>query len=276
MLFSFGAWMTVSNIVSPIMEYLDRFLVGMLLSLNAVAYYATPFGVVIRLLVLPMAIVGVLFPAFSTALVADHEHAGKLFRRAVKYAVLVLLPLTLLVVLFAQSGLSIWLGPAFATHSTRVLQWLAIGVFANGIAMVPFALIQGAGRADITGKLHLLELPIYVATVWGLTKNYGIEGTAIAWTLRVIIDCVLLFWAVERLLGSLPRLKTILAGIGTIAAVFAMSMMSISLPLKLIVSALELVVYVSVTWFVLFGVEERAFLLKRMRGSALPTQDTVK
>jgi O-antigen/teichoic acid export membrane protein len=78
-------------------------------------------------------------------------------------------------------------------HSTRVLQILSLGVLANGLAAIPFALIQGTGRADITGKLHLLELPFYLAAVWYLTVHYGIAGTAVAWLLRVVADCILLF-----------------------------------------------------------------------------------
>ena len=268
--------MTVSNIVSPLMAYLDRFLIGMLLSLTAVAYYATPFEIVTKFLILPAAIVGVLFPAFSTALVADPEHAAKLFRRTVKYVAIAQFPLTLLIVLFAQSGLNLWLGPAFASHSTRVLQWLAIGVFANGLATLPFALVQGAGRADITGKLHLLELPFYLVTVWALTKHFGIQGTAIAWMIRVVIDCALLFWAVERLLGNMFPVRTMLGGAAAIGVVFAVSMANVSLPLKLIISAIQLILYIIITWFALLGKEERAFLLRRLMGSASPVQDAAK
>lgn len=269
-LFRFGAWMTVSNIVSPMMAYLDRFLVGMLLSLTAVAYYATPFEVATKMGILPMAIVGVLFPAFSTALAADREHAGKLFRRAVKYVALMLFPLSLLVVFFAQDGLTIWLGPAFASHSTRVLQLLAIGVLANGIASLPFALMQGAGRADITGKLHLLELPFYLAAVWILTKHFGIEGTAIAWTLRVIVDCILLFWAVKRLLGKILRQRTIIVGTAAMAAAFALAMVvNVSLPVKILISVLALLSFAAIAWFALLVAEERT-AIQGLRVRLLP------
>lgn len=37
-----GGWMTISNIVSPLMGYLDRFLIGALVTTAAVAYYVTP------------------------------------------------------------------------------------------------------------------------------------------------------------------------------------------------------------------------------------------
>jgi O-antigen/teichoic acid export membrane protein len=266
MLFSFGAWMTVSNIVSPLMAYLDRFLIGTLLSLTAVTYYSTPFEAVMKLLVLPAALVGVLFPAFSSALVTDRERAAKLFRRAVKYVALTLLPVTLIVVIFAENGLRLWLGPTFASHSARVLQWLAIGIFVNGLATLPFAFVQGAGRADITGKIHLLELPFYLITVWFLTKHFGIEGTAIAWTIRVIVDCVLLFGAVERLLHKMPRARTLLASIGIIFTAFAISMLNMTLLFKLTLSTVGLTFSVVIGWFLFFTPEERAFGLSFIRG----------
>jgi O-antigen/teichoic acid export membrane protein len=269
MLFSFGAWMTVSNIVSPVMAYLDRFLIGMLLSLTAVAYYATPFEVATKMGILPMAIVGVLFPAFSTALAADREHAGKLFRRAVKYVALALFPLTLLMVLFAQNGLTIWLGPAFASHSTRVLQLLAIGVFANGLATLPFALIQGAGRADITGKLHLLELPFYLAAVWVLTKHFGIEGTAIAWTVRVIVDAILLFWVAGRFVDRSVRFRSIFTATAGVAAMFALAMVGMSLPEKILVSLIALLSFAAAAWFALLAADERS-AIQGLRARLLP------
>ena len=268
MLFSFGAWMTVSNVVGPLMVYMDRFLVGILMSLTAVTYYATPYEVATKVLILPLAIVGVLFPAFSSALAADRVHAGVLFRRAVKYVVIVLFPVTLLMVLFAQNGLSIWLGPAFANHSTRALQWLAIGVFANGMASLPLALVQGAGRADITGKLHLLELPFYLAMVWVLTTHFGIEGTAVAWAVRVIVDAILLFGAAGWFVDRLVRLRTVFMAMIGLAAAFALAMVGMSLALKLLAAGLGLILYGAIAWFVLLAVDERAVLsnfLKRIK-----------
>jgi len=48
-LISFGGWMTVTNIVGPLMVYMDRFIIGAVVSMTAVAYYATPYEVVTKL-----------------------------------------------------------------------------------------------------------------------------------------------------------------------------------------------------------------------------------
>ena len=63
-LLKFGGWMTVTNIVGPLMVYMDRFLIGGLISVTAVAYYATPYEVVTKLWLIPSSLVSVLFPLF--------------------------------------------------------------------------------------------------------------------------------------------------------------------------------------------------------------------
>jgi len=60
-----GGWMTVSNIVGPIMGYLDRFVVGAFASAQALAYYATPQELISKLSIVPSALMGVLFPQFA-------------------------------------------------------------------------------------------------------------------------------------------------------------------------------------------------------------------
>jgi len=213
-LISFGSWMTVTNIVGPLMTYMDRFLIGAFISVTAVAYYATPYEVVTKFWLIPSALVGVLFPAFSTALAHDRQRAGQLFGRGINYTFLALFPLTLLVVALAHEVLTVWLGREFADNSAFVLKWLAAGVFINGIARVPFALVQGAGRPDLTAKMHLIELPVYLSALWWLIGVYGIQGVAIVWVVRVCIDSLILFVMAKRLLpvtsamvrGSLARI----------------------------------------------------------------------
>lgn len=199
-LLSFGGWMTITNIVGPLMVYADRFLVGALLSVSAVAYYTTPVDLAGRLQFIPGAVTGVLFPAFATSLASNPKRTALLVRRGIKYIFLAMFPIILVLVAFAPDGLRLWLGPAFASHSQSVLRWIAAGIFINSVACVPFTLIQSAGRPHLTAKLHLVELPFYLAAVWVLMKQLGIEGAAIAWTGRIVVDTVLLFFFADRIL----------------------------------------------------------------------------
>ncbi len=257
-LIRFGSWMTVTNIVGPLMVTLDRFVIGSLLSVSAVAYYATPYEVVSKFWLIPGSLLGVMFPAFSTSFMQDRNRTALLYSRSVKYLLLTLFPLILIVVGLAWDGLRVWLGPEFATHSARVLQWLAVGVFINCLAAAPFAVVQGAGRPDLTAKLHLLELPAYLIALYCLTKFRGIEGAAIAWTGRVAIDALALFGIAERLLPirSSIKLQTPFLIAGALTAL-ALAAVPSSLVVKVMFIALMLGIFVLVTWFFVLSPEER-------------------
>jgi O-antigen/teichoic acid export membrane protein len=204
-LMSFGGWMTVSNIISPMMAELDRVLVGAIVSLQAVAFYATPYDLITKLTIIPGALAGVFFPAFSTAIVSDPVRTRKLYLRSLRLLALTMAPITLVIVLVAHPGLRLWLGPEFSLRSAPVLQMLAVGIFFNSIAYIPFALIQGAGRADWTAKLHLVELPFYLATFWLLTTHFSIVGTAMAWCIRAAVDFAALIILGGKLMESYRR-----------------------------------------------------------------------
>src|SRR5258708_5460919 len=93
-----GGWMTVTNVVAPLLVTFDRFLIGALVSISAVAYYATSYEVVTKLWLIPGALVGVMFPAFSTSSIRDRNRMALLFGRSFKYLFLVLFPVVLLIV----------------------------------------------------------------------------------------------------------------------------------------------------------------------------------
>jgi O-antigen/teichoic acid export membrane protein len=192
-LMRFGSWMTISNILGPMMVYLDRFWISAAVSVAAVAYYTTPFEVLMRLLIIPGAVAGVLYPAFSMNLTQDPDHARALFDKGIRYVFAAVFPIVMLIVLFAGKGLRWWLNAEFAQNSTHVMQWLAVGVLFNSLALIPFVLLQGAGRPDITAKLHLIELPCYLLALWFLIPKMGINGAAVAWCARAMLDAGLLF-----------------------------------------------------------------------------------
>src|SRR5258708_21161020 len=94
----------------------------------------------------------------------------------------------------APEAVRFWLGGDFALNSAPVARALAIGVFLNGLAQVPFSHLQGSGRPDITARIHLMELPLYAGMLFVLAQRMGIRGVALAWLIRVVADSVLMFF----------------------------------------------------------------------------------
>ncbi len=153
------------------------------------------------------------------------------------------------------------------------MQWLAIGVFFNGIAQIPFALVQGSGRPDITGKLHLWELPAYGLLLWVLIHTNGIEGAAIAWTARVVVDALILFGFSYRILRAEPQnLRRFILPLAS--AILLLTLGGVLLTLggvpmnvyaKISYALLTLFAFGFVTWFALLDPSERLYARSRIR-----------
>ena len=260
-LLRFGGWMTVSNLVGPFLVYLDRFLIATLIGATAVAYYVTPFEIVTRLLLVPWAFAGVLFPLIASTLVKNPERTSRLYFRGLRLIFLTLFPFVLCAIAFAHEGLSLWVGESIASHSAVVLRWLALGVFMNGLAQVPFATIQAAGRPDLTARIHLIELPLYLPTLWWMAHRWGIEGAAVAWMLRGGFDLVAQLVVANRLLperSSTSRADALLSG-GFTAIAFAAAAFVPGLPPRAAVVSFALVAFVALGWTRVLDAEERAY-----------------
>jgi O-antigen/teichoic acid export membrane protein len=206
-LLGFGGWVTISGAVGPILLYFDQFLIGAVLSIAAVGFYTPPYSIANKLAIFPSCLVATLFPAFSTSAGrGDSEWIRKALIRSLKFLILIAGPAALLLAFFARPLLTFWLGAKFADEGTLALQILSGGILINALAYIPYYLLQGMGRPDLTAKFHIAELPIHIALVWFLVMHFGLPGAALAWTIRVSLDFVLLIAAACWLTRTSPRL----------------------------------------------------------------------
>jgi O-antigen/teichoic acid export membrane protein len=193
-LFRFGFWMTVSNVVGPFMVAADRFLVAWALGTGLLAYYTVPQDAVLRLLVLPAAWATIWFPRFTKVYMqGDVKSMQSELRGGMRVVFWVMGPLCLVLGYFVSPLLGIWLGEAFASNTWMVAQVLLLGLFLNAMAHLPLAAIQAIGRVDLTAKLHVVELLLFVPGLIFAVTHWGIMGAAWAWTARTAVDFVFLF-----------------------------------------------------------------------------------
>ncbi|OHE26126.1 MAG: hypothetical protein A3J94_12060, partial [Syntrophus sp. RIFOXYC2_FULL_54_9] len=101
-LFHFGGWVTVSSIIGPLMTYADRFIVGTVLTMSAVAYYATPYDLVTKLGIIAPGVMGVLFPVLITSITLKQGDFWALHDRATKFILLALAPVVVCTLMLAQ------------------------------------------------------------------------------------------------------------------------------------------------------------------------------
>lgn len=194
-LFSFGGWVTLSNIISPVMSYFDRFILSHFLGAQHVAFYTAPAEVISRMSIIPGALARTIFPLFSgnqnqSSAVAANAYKGLLFTISV---------FALPIFIVAEPLLELWLGEPYRHGSADVLRILIIGFFFNALAQIPFARIQAHGKAKLTAMIHLVELAPYLFILTFLVYCYGVYGAAIAWSIRVIADFIVLEYFSRKL-----------------------------------------------------------------------------
>lgn len=267
-LFAFGGWVAISNMISPLLRYLDRFIIGALLSVSAVTYYSVPFDIMGHLGIIPSSLVLTLFPAFSSLSGSGHnKRTQEFFLRSVKYLIILVAPLILILITFARPVLQIWLGGEFAENSTLVLQILLIGAFIGVLAPIPGGVLQGYGRPDIITKLYLMYIPLNIALVWFLVKNMGLPGAALSFALRALIETVLLFFFSSKLigiymttlLGRLYRAVTTVSIIGFL--VWLSSWANRSLIMQLVFTCIILTIFALIIWRWVLNSEDKIMLL---------------
>jgi O-antigen/teichoic acid export membrane protein len=268
-LLGYGGWVSVSNVISPLLVYLERFLLAALAGVAAVGYYTVPSEIVMRVLIVPGALSGALFPALSAS---DGGSTEQLLGRPLRFLLLILAPIVTALVMGAGPLLSAWLGREYAARSATAFVILAIGVLINGLAHLPYAYLLGRGRPDLPAKFHLLELPLYAAAAWLLIRQAGVNGAAIAWTSRVTVDAALLVAAVWRLSGVSPgrllgerggRAAVAVLGLGAVgAASYALGAQPV---IRYTLSLGSLLVFGVAVWRLVLNDVERAGLRAVLR-----------
>jgi O-antigen/teichoic acid export membrane protein len=198
----FGAWMTLSNLLGPLMVTADRFIVSSALGAAVVAYYTVPFEVLIRFLILPGALTVALFPRMAAVLATDKVSAKVLYKKALNFVCILLLPIMLLTAMGSYPALLVWLGPEFAEKSWPIAAVLAVGVFFNGIAQIPHATIQSGGNVRATALLHLGEAIVYFPFLIILVHYFELLGAAIAWSTRAAVDLVIFLVMAKQTLAA--------------------------------------------------------------------------
>jgi O-antigen/teichoic acid export membrane protein len=190
-LLNYGGWMFATNVLYPALASADQFVIGSVMGVAAVAHYGVPMSLVQRSVAVPVAFARTLFPRMSSQSgdVAYALATRSLLTMAYGYAAICAPAMILSPIFFRY-----WIGADFGTVSAPVAQMLFPGIWLGGLSLVCFTLLQSQGRADVTGKLSLIEFLPFLAILWGLTIAFGIVGAAAAWTMRCTADTLAMLW----------------------------------------------------------------------------------
>jgi O-antigen/teichoic acid export membrane protein len=236
-LFHYGKWVTVTSVLSPLLDMSDRIVIATVRGASAVTTYAIPYNLASRLLIIPFSLIRVAFPRFSALGAEDSRSVGS---RALLGLAAVTAPLAVLGATFAAPFLELWIGGDVARDAAPVAAVIFAGVWINGLGYVPYILLQAQGRPDLPARFHALEfIPFLIVLAIGV-KFGGPLGAAIAWCGRVLFDSALLLaaagltWARNRRLLATSAIVVAAALNGVVFASEIPMLMAIGIPLAIL------------------------------------------
>ena len=126
----FGGWLSVSNLIGPLMVYADRFYLASVFPPATVAYYTVPFDTAFRATSLPQMAANALFPALAETQ-SRPEASTRLLALAIRAVVVLVLTQLLniiLVPLLQHAALTLTISLGALMNAL----WLLIGLIRRG------------------------------------------------------------------------------------------------------------------------------------------------
>ncbi|MDR9418370.1 flippase [Gracilimonas sp.] len=244
----FGGWASVSNVVSPLLDYFDRFLIASVITVAAVTYYATPLDILVKISAIFVSVVTVLFPAISNAVVHDKKRSGQLMRGGMEATACFSFPILLFIAFFSFEILELWINTELAAESMMVLQVFCVGYYLKSLTYIPYAFLHGFNKPDIAAKIHLFELAVYAIILYLLASAYGILGAAIAHSARLFMDYLLMSIYADRQFSGNKNFQKFYGMAFLSAGAITLSFLVESFEIRLMLFPVIVVIFALVMW----------------------------
>ena len=262
---NYGGWVSVSNVLSPLIDYIDRFYIAFIIGAGVVAFFTTPMDVLLKLGIIPVSIASVLFPGVSNLSRTDKDKAIRFTTSGVNLTLIILFPVVVILILFAEEFLYLWVGSEFAEKSTLVAQILLIGIFLKSFTNYSVTYLHGIGKPRQTALVHVGETLVYVLVLYYAVREFELIGAAVIHTVRLSIDFCLMNLLVYRYGYKLkPNILKSTAAI-TLGVVLLISFIFIDdFIIKIIVSIILIPVSMLMNWYSLVDEEVKKTLFSQI------------
>lgn len=188
-IFRYARWVAVTSILGPVLDTVDRLIIGKILGAKELSFYLISVQLVGKVSIIPSGVARALFPKFSSA--SDGAAKKMAVDGFIKLSVVMTI-ITVVGFFCIKLFLSLWISENFANKSEIICKVLLVGVWFNGLSHIPYFYLQGIGRPDSVAKVHFFLLVPYLLVLFYFIDLWGIVGAAASWSLRVIVEFLFL------------------------------------------------------------------------------------
>ena len=201
-MFSFGGFALVSTVSGAAIFHLDKFVVGSIVGVGFVTFYAVPAMLAARIHSAVAHLSQVVFPLASELIAlgeTDRLHA--LYVRATRLVLAFVAAVSIPPMVLSSEILRVWLGDEFVARSSDVFVILIATYFVLALTAVPFYVAMGAGRPQWNAIFSVSTAVLDVGLLLVLTPRFGIEGAAVAYLASLAPVPLFVFLVERRILG---------------------------------------------------------------------------
>ncbi len=181
----FSAGMTGISVVVLLLTQTDKIILSKMLSLELFGYYVLAWTVSATLLRIIDPIDSAVYPTL-TRLVAqkNEQQLRNLYHRSCQMQIVLLVPASLVLVLFGDAVLTVWSGdPAIVRNTGPILSIIAIGTCLNGFMHIPYLAQLAYGWTSLAFYQNVISVVILVPLMVLFTQSYQGVGAAYVWVI---------------------------------------------------------------------------------------------
>ena len=224
-LLSYGRWFFWSELMVFLVTQGDDLLVALWLGPTAVGLYQMAYMLASLPTTQVTHVVGeVAFPSYAR--MRDSRRKLRLtYERILFGTTLVTFPVSVAIMVFAEEGVRVLLGPTWLA-AVPALQVLAVLGGLRSFGATNGALFHGVGRPELNTWVTAIHLALMAAVIAPLVGAWGIFGAAVAVTAPMLVSQAVGSWLAARVTGSS---RPVVNGVGApLAGACAMAVVAVS------------------------------------------------
>ena len=261
-LYNYSIYSFMIAIATKVLFFTDSIVIGSMVSVSQVTYYAIPAMLMEYLENFIWAIVSVLLPIISARdATGDIAQNKQLYLVGTKYSLLLLSPIIVVLYLVGDDFIGLWMGENYAVPSGAVLCILLVGHTFFLAQLIAHGILKGISRHKMLAFFLCGEALVNLGlSVW-LAEDYGIVGVALGTAIPLVVANVVI----------LPIYTCSVLNIGYVSYLWTSILKPLIIPILVLVAFiyldvqistyLELIIF-SLSFALLFGLCAFLFMLE--------------
>jgi|GEM_PF-464231 len=201
LIYNYSIYSFVIAIALKLLFYTDSVLIGALLGISYVAFYAIPSSLLDYLEKFVWAMVSALVPVISAKeATGGITENSKIYIVGTRYVLLVSMPVVISLFYYGGDFIRLWMGPEFGERSLWVLRLLLLGYGCSFSQLIAHGILKGISKHRILAYILAAEALANLGMSLALAKPYGIEGVAFGTMVPLILaSAAIIFYSCSLL-----------------------------------------------------------------------------